>query len=241
MSIGDQTILEHVNLHIHCGSLTAVIGRNGAGKSTLMKLMVGLLKPSDGKVMLKGQSVGDTRPEKLSRYVSLVYQNPEDMFIKDSIENDIAFAMRATARRIGKSGRTDEIFTEDMRIQTEMIRLNCEALTRMCGICMQYFSKGSRIINLSSAAALSSAEICGLCGDKILCTPFFQSAGRGIKIKRDRGDGGLSGTGRYRIFQVSGAIENAWKNGRWRKRKASCTVRFWMRKRENRFLYMVFG
>ena len=37
---------------------------------------------------------GDTRPEKLSRYVSLVYQNPEDMFIKDSIEADIAYAMQ---------------------------------------------------------------------------------------------------------------------------------------------------
>ena len=34
------------------------------------------------------------RPENLSKYVSLVYQNPEDMFIKDSIENDISFAMK---------------------------------------------------------------------------------------------------------------------------------------------------
>ncbi len=41
VTIGDQVILEHVNLHIHCGSLTAVIGKNGAGKSTLIRAILG--------------------------------------------------------------------------------------------------------------------------------------------------------------------------------------------------------
>lgn len=38
---GKTTIIEHVNVHIHCGKLTAIIGRNGAGKSTLMKAILG--------------------------------------------------------------------------------------------------------------------------------------------------------------------------------------------------------
>ena len=38
--------------------------------------------------MLKCVAVQDTKPERLSKYVSMVYQNPEDMFIKDSIEAD---------------------------------------------------------------------------------------------------------------------------------------------------------
>lgn len=37
----NSTILEDVNLHIHCGELTAIIGQNGAGKSTLLKAMLG--------------------------------------------------------------------------------------------------------------------------------------------------------------------------------------------------------
>ena len=41
VSFGDQVVLEHINLHIHCGSLTALIGRNGAGKSTLLKAILG--------------------------------------------------------------------------------------------------------------------------------------------------------------------------------------------------------
>lgn len=90
----DKTIFNNLNLNIHKGEKIALIGSNGAGKSTLMKMMTGLLKPSKGEVLLKGESIRNTKPEKLSKYVSLVYQNPEDMFIKDSIEQDIAYAMK---------------------------------------------------------------------------------------------------------------------------------------------------
>lgn len=89
-----RKIYENLNLKLYRGEKIALIGSNGAGKSTLMKLMIGLVRPNSGEIMLKGMSVGDTKPEKLSDYVSMVYQNPEDMFIKDSIEADIAYAMQ---------------------------------------------------------------------------------------------------------------------------------------------------
>lgn len=41
VNIGNTVILEDVNLHIHCGELTAIIGPNGAGKSTLIKALLG--------------------------------------------------------------------------------------------------------------------------------------------------------------------------------------------------------
>ena len=41
VTIGEQNILQHVNLHIHCGTLAAVIGKNGAGKSTLIRAILG--------------------------------------------------------------------------------------------------------------------------------------------------------------------------------------------------------
>ena len=90
-----RKIFEDLNLGITRGEKIALIGSNGAGKSTLMKMMTGLLKPSSGEVLIKDISTRNAKPENLSKYVSLVYQNPEDMFIKDSIENDISFAMKA--------------------------------------------------------------------------------------------------------------------------------------------------
>ncbi len=90
-----KQIFQNLNLEIRKGEKIALIGSNGAGKSTLMKLMTGLIKPSEGEILLKGKGIRDTKPEALSKMISLVYQNPEEMFIKDSIERDIAFAMEA--------------------------------------------------------------------------------------------------------------------------------------------------
>ena len=88
-----KPILRDITWDIHAGEHSVLIGGNGAGKSTLMKLMVGLLKPNSGTVSLFGEAIGDKKAEDLSRQISLVYQNPEEMFIKDSIRADIAYAM----------------------------------------------------------------------------------------------------------------------------------------------------
>ena len=41
VNFGKEVILKDVNIHIHCGELTVIIGRNGAGKSTLLKAILG--------------------------------------------------------------------------------------------------------------------------------------------------------------------------------------------------------
>lgn len=53
---------------------------------------------------------------------------------------------------IGKIGRVEET---DADIQAEMVELNCKALTKMTCLCLPYLSKGSRIMNVASAAAFA--------------------------------------------------------------------------------------
>lgn len=89
-----KTIFQQLNLNIHKGEKIALIGSNGAGKSSLLKLLVGLLKPSEGEISLDGIALEKIKRENISRKISLVYQNPEQMFIKDTIEADIAYAMK---------------------------------------------------------------------------------------------------------------------------------------------------
>lgn len=103
-----KKIYEQLNLDLHKGEKIALIGSNGAGKSTMMKLMTGLVKPNEGEIYIKNLAVHETKPEKLSKYVSMVYQNPEDMFIKDSIEADIAYAMQVRDVEDWKE-KTDEL------------------------------------------------------------------------------------------------------------------------------------
>lgn len=57
VTIGNQEILKDINLHIHCGSLNAVIGRNGAGKSTLVRAILGDV-PHGGSIEFKDTENG---------------------------------------------------------------------------------------------------------------------------------------------------------------------------------------
>ena len=103
-----RTVFDGLDLEIHKGEKVALIGSNGAGKSTLMKMMVGLLKPQQGTVSLFGESLAGKQAEDISRQISLVYQNPEEMFIKDSIRGDIAYAMKVRGVPDWES-RTDQL------------------------------------------------------------------------------------------------------------------------------------
>lgn len=52
VKIGQDTILKDINLHIHCGQLTTIIGKNGAGKTTLMKALLNEI-PHEGYIEFK--------------------------------------------------------------------------------------------------------------------------------------------------------------------------------------------
>lgn len=57
---GTKQILKDVNIHIHCGKLTAIIGKNGAGKSTLLRAILGEI-PHEGDITFKSKTKGETK------------------------------------------------------------------------------------------------------------------------------------------------------------------------------------
>jgi zinc transport system ATP-binding protein len=59
---GGPAVLEDVNLGIAAGDFASVIGPNGGGKTTLVKLIIGLLSPTTGRVRVFGQSPVKARP-----------------------------------------------------------------------------------------------------------------------------------------------------------------------------------
>lgn len=62
VSLGGTEILRNVNLHIHCGDLTAIIGPNGAGKSTLLKAILGEIPHTGELQFLDAKNEGTTKP-----------------------------------------------------------------------------------------------------------------------------------------------------------------------------------
>jgi zinc transport system ATP-binding protein len=56
-SYGEEVVIKDVSMAVHRGDYLGIIGPNGGGKSTLMKLMLGLLTPTKGKILLFGTEI----------------------------------------------------------------------------------------------------------------------------------------------------------------------------------------
>ena len=86
--------LKGVSLTVKDGEFVAVMGQNGAGKTTLVKQFNGLLKPKRGEVLVDGVSTRDVSVAKLARKVGFVFQNPDHQLFSETVEEEIAFALR---------------------------------------------------------------------------------------------------------------------------------------------------
>lgn len=59
MTYGDKTVVDHLNFELRPGVVTGFLGPNGAGKSTTMRMIIGLDRPTDGSVTVRGKSYRD--------------------------------------------------------------------------------------------------------------------------------------------------------------------------------------
>jgi len=64
---GKSHILHGVSLHVGPGEVVGLLGRNGVGKSTTLKTIMGLVQPSQGRVLLNGDAIGGLPAHKLAR------------------------------------------------------------------------------------------------------------------------------------------------------------------------------
>lgn len=88
------SVFEDLDVTIHEGELTAVLGHNGSGKSTFAKHLNAILLPSGGKVYIDGMDTADE--EKLydiRQEVGMVFQNPDNQIVATVVEEDVAFAL----------------------------------------------------------------------------------------------------------------------------------------------------
>ncbi|MFD0263497.1 ABC transporter ATP-binding protein [Kitasatospora indigofera] len=89
---GPVPALRGVDLALHAGTITALMGRNGAGKSTLLGSLAGLHAPGSGTVRVGGLTPHQARPKDLVRRAGLVPQDPRDLLYGESVRAECAAA-----------------------------------------------------------------------------------------------------------------------------------------------------
>lgn len=89
--IGSKTLIDDVSLQLKRGVITGFLGPNGAGKTTTIRMMVGLMKPTEGDVFINGHSI-QTDYEAAMKKVGVIVENPEMYGYMSGYKNLIHFA-----------------------------------------------------------------------------------------------------------------------------------------------------
>lgn len=85
----DPWVIKDLNLTIEPGESVAIIGGSGCGKTTLVKLMLGLLKPTEGRIRIGGQDLQEVDPRGIRQAIGAVMQ--DDQLFAGSIADNISF------------------------------------------------------------------------------------------------------------------------------------------------------
>lgn len=89
----EKRAVDDVSFKINKGEFVGVMGHTGSGKSTLMQMLNGLIRPSEGQVLLDGKDIW-AEPKKIRSVrfkVGMVFQYPEYQLFEETVYKDIAF------------------------------------------------------------------------------------------------------------------------------------------------------
>ena len=133
---GGVTALEDVDLELNAGEVLAIVGDNGAGKSTLIKVLTGVLRPSEGSISLNGEPLlMNSHSDAINHGIDAVYQTlaladhltpADNMFLGSELTKSVmgmtfldnklmkAEAQRTLQERLGVTLRSMDVSTDSL-------------------------------------------------------------------------------------------------------------------------------
>lgn len=86
----NDVVLDNISVTIDTRS-TAIVGQNGAGKTTFVKLLKGLLRPTNGNIYINNNDISSQSVASIAKQVGLVFQNPDDQIFKRTVIEEVMF------------------------------------------------------------------------------------------------------------------------------------------------------
>ncbi len=99
LSYGDHIILNRLSFHASFYERIAILGGSGGGKTTILRLMLGLVRPGDGKILIDGQDItalSESELREARMKFSIVFQEGA-LFDSISVRENVAFCLREYA------------------------------------------------------------------------------------------------------------------------------------------------
>jgi cobalt/nickel transport system ATP-binding protein len=88
----EKPVLQSLNFSLQSGDRAALLGSNGSGKSTLFQLIMGLLKPQEGRIRIFGKERRENRDFlEVRQRIGLLFQDSDDQLFCPTVAEDIAF------------------------------------------------------------------------------------------------------------------------------------------------------
>ena len=135
VSLGQQIILEDINLHIHCGSLNAVIGRNGAGKSTLIRAILGETAHT-GTIEFKDRENGKIQKMKIGyvpQTLNIEKQTPVSVYdMIASYHSNVPVFLKKSRKMTEKILECLKLFEAEELLEKQVCNLSGGELQRFC-------------------------------------------------------------------------------------------------------------
>ena len=97
VSFDGTEVLHGVNIDFYRGCMTAITGESGGGKSTFLAALARMTKYK-GSIKMNGREISRTFRKRYSRQVGIVFQNPQDQFVANTVYEEIAVSLRGKCK-----------------------------------------------------------------------------------------------------------------------------------------------
>lgn len=119
----EQKALDNVSFEVYDGQIAAVIGHTGSGKSTLVQHLNGLLKPTEGTIIVGDTDITESgiAMREIRQRVGLVFQYPEYQLFEETVSADVAFGPK-------NLGLSESEIKERVREALDLVGLNVDEI-----------------------------------------------------------------------------------------------------------------